>query len=199
MKATPDCLDDLDYLKLCQEDKLAKYVSKARLRGDIIRENRQWLHGILFTGVYLKTRTYNRYAMDVIRDILSDGTWGSAVEINTRIYVRDYDGKWYVVPKRRFWASQCRMLWTAYRDVVYEVLPWGEYDEWCHLLMSQIDSRTDGGEFRYNPLTSPVSKRKLRELYQSTVFKLGRELYDKEKGKPGRKPKKPESNSVLRI
>ena len=194
---TPEPLDDLDYLSLCQEEKFKKYVAKARERGDIIRENQRWLHGICYGGVFLKPRKYNHYAMDVVKDILAEG-WGSAVEVNTRIYVRDYDGKWNAVPKRRFWASQCRMLWTAYRDVVYAVLPWGKHDTWCHALMHQIDKRYDNGEFRYNPLTSPSSRRKLQEIYRKTVFSQGKPLYDKEKGKPGRKPRKTEKK-ILKI
>ena len=120
------------------------------------------------------------------------GGWGSAVEVNTRIYVRDQDGNWYLIPKKRFWASQARMLWTAWKDVVFEALPWGKYDGWCHNLMHQIDKRyEDSGEFRYNPLASPASRRQLREIYKCTVFVQGKVLYDKEKGKPGRKPKAP--------
>ena len=196
---TPICLDDLDYLKLCHEDRLKVYIAKAKERGDFFRENARWLHGISYDGVFLKPRKYNRYAFDVIRDILSDDggkAWATAVEVNTRIYVRDYDGKWYLVPKRRFWASQARMLWTAYRDVVCGALPWGKYDSWCHHLMNQIDSRRDSGEFKYNPLTTPSSRTALRKIYRDTVFKHGQALYDKEKGKPGRKPKK---KSILKV
>ena len=74
---------------------------------------------------------------------------------------------------------------------MFEALPWGKFDGWCHNVMHQIDKRYDNGEFRYNPLTSPVSRRSLREIYQKTVFAQGKALYDKEKGKPGRKPKAP--------
>ena len=83
------------------------------------------------------------------------------------------------------------MLWTAWKDVVFAALPWGKYDGWCHNVMHQIDKRYESGEFRYNPLTTPVSRRSLREIYQKTVFAQGKVLYDKEKGKPGRKPKAP--------
>ena len=136
----------------------------------------------------MRPRKYNSYTMNFIRDLLSEG-WGSAVEVNTRIYVRDCNGNWMSVPKKRFWASQCRMLWAAWRDVVYEALPWGKFDGWCHNLMNQIDKRFENGEFRYNPLTSPASRRALRKIYQETVFSQGQALYDKEKGKPGRKRK----------
>ena len=90
-----------------------------------------------------------------------------------------------------FWAAQARMLWSAWRDVVYEALPWGKFDGWCHNLMNQIDKRFEDGEFRYNPLKSPGSRRALKEIYKKTVFAQGQPLYDKEKGKPGRKPKAP--------
>ena len=186
--AKPVCLDDLEYLQLCHKELLTKLAQKAVDRGDICRENRSWLHGISYSDVFLKPRTYNRYTMRFIRDLLSEG-WGSAVEVKTRIYVRDYHGNWMSVPKKRFWASQCRMLWTAWKDAVFAALPWGKYDGWCHSLMHQIDKRFENGEFRYNPLTSPSSRRTLREIYQKTVFAQGQALYDKEKGKPGRKPK----------
>ena len=183
-----NCLEDLDYIKLCHEELLQKLAKNAVKRGDITKQNQNWLHGISWCEVFLKPRTYNRYTMNFVRDLLSDG-WGSAVEVKTRIYVRDYNGSWVSVPKKRFWASQCRMLWTAWRDVVYEALPWGEYDSWCHHLMHQIDKRYENGEFRYNPLTSSRSRRDLKEIYKKTVFAQGQSLYDKEKGKPGRKPK----------
>ena len=189
----PECLEDLDYLKLCHEELLKKLAARAIERGDIVRENRDWLHGISYREVFLRPRKYNSYTMNFIRDLLSKG-WGSAVEVNTRIYVRDHDGNWYLTPKKRFWASQCRMLWNAWKDVVCEALPWGEFDTWCHNLMHQIDKRYENGEFRYNPLTSPASRRALRKIYQETVFAQGKPLYDKEKGKPGRKPKQPESS-----
>ena len=187
----PECLEDLDFLKLCHGELLIKLSDKAKERGDICRENRQWLHGISYSELFLRPRKYNRYTMNFIKDLLSEG-WGSAVEVNTRIYVRDHDGNWYLTPKKRFWASQARMLWEAWRQVVNATLPWGDkYDGWCHHLMHQIDARLDNGEFKYNPLTSPISRRHLRRIYQNTVFKQGRALYDKEKGKPGRKPKMP--------
>ena len=186
----PECLDDLDYLKLCHEDKLKKLAENAVKRGDIRWENRAYLHGISFNDVFLKPRRYNRYTMNFIRDLLSEG-WGSAVEVKTRIYVRDHNGNWYLTPKKRFWASQARMLWTAWKEVMFEALPWGKYDGWCHHVMHQIDSRYENGEFKYNPLTTPVSRRSLRDIYQKTVFAQGKILYDREKGRPGRKPKPP--------
>ena len=194
-----NCLEDLDYIKLCHEELLQKLAKNAVKRGDITKKNKDWLHGISWSEVFLKPRTYNRYTMNFVRDLLSDG-WGSAVEVKTRIYVRDYNGSWVSVPKKRFWASQCRMLWAAWRDVVYEALPMGDNDAWCHHLMHQIDKRYENGEFRYNPLTSPRSRRVLKEIYTKTVFAQGQSLYDKEKGKPGRKPcRKPEAQKKTEV
>ena len=80
----PECLDDLDYLKLCHGELLTKLAQKAVERGDIEYSNRGYLHGISFSDVFLKPRSYNRYTMNFIRDLLSTG-WGSAVEVKTRI------------------------------------------------------------------------------------------------------------------
>ena len=182
------CLEDLDYLKICHGELLKKLAENAVKRGDIKYENRGYLHGISWSDVYLKARNYNRYTMNFVRDLLSTD-WGSAVEVKTRIYVRDLHGNWFHTPKKRFWAAQARMLWTAWRDMVFEALPWGKWDKWCHHLMHQIDSKFEDGEFRYNPLKSPMSRRALREIYKNTVFAQGLVLYEKEKGKPGRKPK----------
>ena len=197
------CLEDLDHFKLCHGELLKELAEKAVKRGDIKYENRAYLHGISWSDVFLKPKKYNRYTMNFVRDLLSEG-WGSAVEVNTRIYVRDLYGNWYLTPKKRFWAAQARMLWRAWRDVVFEALPWGKWDKWCHNLMHQIDSKFEDGQFRYNPLTSPASRRALKEIYQKTVFAQGQPLYDKEKGKPGRKPKgplhsseKPEESNTL--
>ena len=196
MDTTVNCLEDLDYLKLCHEELFLKLAENAVKRGDITKKNQDWLHGISWSEVFLKPRNYNRYTINFVRDLLFED-WGSAVEVKTRIYVRDNNGSWTAVPKKRFWASQCRMLWTAWRDVVYEALPWGGNDVWCHHLMHQIDKRYENGEFRYNPLHSPASRRALREIYKKTVFAQGQSLYDKEKGKPGRKPKAQKKIEVI--
>ena len=182
---TPRCLDDLDCVGILYPDRFRELVKQFK-GTEICRENRAWLHGISFGGPTLKTRKTNQHCIRYIKSLLSEG-WGSACEVNTRIYVRDSQGKWLPIPKRRFWASQCKLLWTAWRDMVDACLPWGEFDiQWCGRLMDQIGDKNEAGEYKYNPLTSPESRRQLKAIYKKFVF--NRELYDKEKGKPGRKP-----------
>ena len=184
---TANCLDDLENLPSVHAWVLHQLAQKWIERGDICYDSSHKLHGISYDDIFLKSREYSEYTIAFIQELLSSG-WGSAVEVGTRIYVRDRDGKWEYVPKKRFWAAQSKLLWTAWRDLVEYCLPWGKYDSWCGRLMDQIDRRTSSGEFRYNPLTTPKSRRKLRAIYTETVFEQGMVLYNKEKGKPGRKP-----------
>ena len=130
----------------------------------------------------------------------------TACEVNTRIYVRNKNRKWKAVPKREFWKEQCRLLWNLWVNFVNYARPriqnWDdpyEVDEkcWSNHLMSKIDARRKDGQFRYNPLLSVKSRRKLREIYEKYVF--NRTLYDEEKGRPGRPKKitKPPTQSVV--
>lgn len=187
-------LEELRYVQFWSTDIITQEFSPK-----ITRNNVDNLHGISYSNVYLKPRSYNSTVIQFIDRILEPTDkfdYRTACEVNTRIYVRSQSGKWKSVPKRKFWKEQCRLLWNLWKNFVNYARPkvkdWDNVLEvarysWSDNLMQQIDSRRKDGEFRYNPLLSVRSRKKLRELYEKYVF--NRELYDKEKGKPGR-PKK---------
>ena len=187
-------LEYLEYLYFWEGDTVTKEFGPK-----INKENAENLHGINYTHLYLKPRSYNRTVMRFISAILTPGEhfdFKTACEVKTRIYVREESGKWVSVPKRKFWKDQCRLLWTVWRNFVNYNRPKTTKDmnaleiarlAWSDRLMHQIDARRSTGEYRYNPLLSVKSRRKLRELYEKHVF--NRDLYNAEKGKPGRKRK----------
>ena len=175
-------LEYLDFLYFWADDSITK-----EFQPKINKRNADFLHGISYSGVFLKPKSYNSTALRFIERILEptkNFDYRTACEVNTRIYVRNDEGKWTSVPKRKFWKEQCRRLWNLWKIFVNYARP---KEDWSDHLMHQIDSRRKDGEFKYNPLLSVKSRQKLREIYQEHVF--NRDLYDKEKGKPGR-PKK---------
>ena len=188
-------LEDLYYCNFFEGDSVTK-----RFKKEITKENAEYLHGINYYNLFLKPRSYHRICLQFIEALLEPGPkhdYKTACEVNTRIYVRREDGCWSPVPKRKFWKDQCKLLWTVWKNFVNYARPRPDYNSplsvnkyrWSDHLMHQIDSRRKDGEFRYNPLLSVKCRRRIREIYQKHVF--NKELYDKEKGKPGRKPKKP--------
>ena len=188
-------LEDLYYCNFYEGDSVTK-----RFQRLITKENAEYLHGINYYNLYLKPRSYHRICLQFIEALLEPGPkhdYKTACEVKTRIYVRRDDGSWNSVPKRRFWKDQCKLLWTVWKNFVNFARPRMDRSKpesvrkyrWSDHLMNQIDSRRKDGEFRYNPLYSVKCRQRIREIYQKHVF--NKELYDKEKGKPGRKPKKP--------
>lgn len=189
------CLSDLEYVYFWDGDSVTKEFGPK-----ITKENAEMLHGISYSNVYLKPRNYNSIVMRFIEKMLEPTErfdYKTACEVSTRIYVRNDEGKWKSVPKRKFWKDQCRLLWNMWKIFVNYARPKACDDancleisryRWSDRLMHQIDAKRKDGEFRYNPLLSVKSRNKLREIYQKHVF--NRELYDKEKGKPGRPKKK---------
>ena len=187
-------LDYLEYMFFWEDDTITKEFGPK-----ITKDNADNLHGINYHNILLKPRSYNRTVMQFIDRVLEPTDkfdYRTACEVNTRIYVRNDEGKWKSVPKRKFWKEQCRLLWNLWKTFVNYARPkikdWDNCLEvarkqWSDRLMHQIDARRKDGEFRYNPLLSVKSRQRLREIYKKHVF--NRELYDKEKGKPGR-PKK---------
>ena len=193
-------LSDLDYVYFWNEDSITKEFGPL-----ITKENADNLHGINYYNVILRPRSYNSTVLRFINRLLEPTDkfdYRTACEVNTRIYVRNDEGKWKSVPKRKFWKEQCKLLWNVWKVFVNYARPkvedWDNSLEvsrfrWSDRLMHQIDSRRKDGEFRYNPLLSVRSRQRLREIYERHVF--NRELYDKEKGKPGR-PKKVKAQPV---
>ena len=183
-------LSELRFLPFRHGDSIsAEFVPKVNKR------NAENLHGISYSGIFLKPRSYNSTVMEFIECVLepaSEFDFKTACEVNTRIYVRDEFGKWKSVPKRKFWKEQCHLLWELWKNFVNYARP--QTQTWGDRLVFQIDSRRKDGEFRYNPLLSARSRRKLREIYTRYVF--NRELYNEEKGKPGR-PRKIKEQPIL--
>ena len=186
-------LSDLRYVPFWKGD-----VISQEFKPKITRDNADNLHGISYYDIFLKPRSYNRTVMQFIEAVLRPTDkfdYKTACEVNTRIYVRGENKKWKAIPKRKFWKDQCHWLWNLWKNFVNFSRPRPDYDNalesarlaWSDRLMHQIDSRRKDGEFRYNPLLSVRSRQKLRDIYQRFVF--NRELYDLEKGKPGRKSK----------
>ena len=187
-------LSDLKYVSFWKGDSITEEFGPK-----ITEDNSYYLHGINFHNLILRPRSYNATVMQFIDRVLEPNDkfdYRTACEVNTRIYVRNDEGKWKSVPKRKFWKDQCRLLWNLWKNFVNYARPKVQDREnllevnrlrWTDRLMYQIDARRKDGEFRYNPLLSVKSRKRLREIYERHVF--NRELYDKEKGRPGR-PKK---------
>ena len=173
-------LNELRFVPFKNGDSIsARFVPKVNKR------NAENLHGISYSGIFLKPKSYNSTVIEFIDSILEPSEsfdFRTACEVKTRIYVRDELGKWKSVPKRKFWKEQCHILWELWKNFVNYARP--RRAGWGDRLVFQIDARRKDGEFRYNPLLSARSRRKLREIYTEHVF--NRELYNEEKGKPGR-------------
>ena len=190
-------LSDLDYIYFWDGDSITNEFSPL-----ITKKNADYLHGINFSSVFLRPRSYNSTVLKFINRVLEPNEkfdYRTACEVNTRIYVRNDQGKWKAVPKRQFWKDQCKCLWNVWKVFVNFARPTPKDRsdvlevarlQWSDRLMHQIDAKRSDGEFKYNPLLSVKSRRRLREIYEKHVF--NRELYDKEKGRPGR-PKKKQS------
>ena len=193
-------LSDLKYVSFWKGDSITEEFGPK-----ITEDNSYYLHGINFHNLILRPRSYNATVMQFIDRVLEPNDkfdYRTACEVNTRIYVRNDEGKWKSVPKRKFWKDQCRLLWNAWKVFVGYVRPkvqdWDNPFEvsklaWSGRLINNIGVRRKDGEFRYNPLLSVRSRQRLREIYEKHVF--NRELYDKEKGRPGR-PKKIKAQPV---
>ena len=187
-------LEYLDFMYFWADDLITK-----EFQPKITKRNADFLHGISYSGVFLKPKSYNSTVLRFIERVLEptdEFDYRTACEVNTRIYVRNDEGKWKSVPKRKFWKEQCRRLWNLWKTFVNYARPKVQDPSnplevrrvaWTDRLMHQIDARRNDGEFRYNPLLSVKSRKRLREIFEKHVF--NRELYDKEKGRPGR-PKK---------
>ena len=181
-------LSELQYVYFWDGDSVTKEFSSK-----ITKENADNLHGINYYNPILKPRSYNSTVMRFIDQMLTPTDtfdYKTACEVNTRIYIRDTEGKWKPVPKRKFWKDQCELLWDLWKNFVKCVRP---LERWSEILLEQIDTRRSDGKFRYNPLLSVKSRRRLREIYQKHVF--NRKLYDEEKGRPGR-PKKVKAQPI---
>ena len=175
------CLREIDQIPLYPGDDVFE-----DFRPFVTKNHTESLHGIDKSGIYLKAKSYNPLVLRFVEAFLQEDEYDfrTACEVKTRIYVRENTGVWHSVPKREFWRKQCEMLWTLWGNYVKAVKPDGEWGEY---VVRMIEQRRDDGVYKYNPLVSSRSRRKLRELYKLYVFNS--DLYQAEKRRPGPKPK----------